>query len=142
MEYNVKRFKKIPMDHLDKLIKDLVEITLIKSFNVVRETLSRIGNLEDGVLTQHTHILHKKGKYYILNYKQLMELDGSNIVITEKDYSSTYKAIFVLKKWGIVNVLDYDNNIKIDECKDVYIDIVRLQDIKFNGIVTRKIYDL
>jgi len=142
MTYIVERFRKIPFEKLENIINGLVEVKLIKTFNIIRETLTRIGTLEDGVLIQKTHILHKKGKYYILHYKQLMELDGTNVVISEDEYLDTYKTIYILAKWGLIEIEKYDDKKRVEMCKDRYIDIVRLHDIKYNGITTRKAYDL
>ena len=66
-------------------ITDLVEVTLKEKddFLKVRETLTRIGvaSKKDKTLYQSCHILHKQGKYYIVHFKELFELDGkpSNI---------------------------------------------------------------
>ena len=66
-----------------------VEI-LLKSeedFLKIVETLTRIGVLSrDNVLTQTCHILHKRGKYSILHFKELFKLDGiSKSDISDED---------------------------------------------------------
>ena len=47
-------------------------------FLKVRETLSRIGvaSRKNKTLFQSCHILHKQGKYYIVHFKELFDLDG------------------------------------------------------------------
>ena len=72
-------------------IKDLVEITLSREddFLKVRETLTRIGvaSKKDRTLYQSCHILHKKGQYYVVHFKELFALDGKPTDITENDLS-------------------------------------------------------
>ena len=75
------------MDETD-LIQDLVEITFPEKddFLKIRETLSRIGvHLERKELFQSCHILHKKGKYYIVHFKELFKLDGKQTNFDESD---------------------------------------------------------
>ena len=61
-------------------IDDLVEIELAEEddFLKVRETLTRIGvaSRKTQTLFQSCHILHKKGRYYIVHFKELFALDG------------------------------------------------------------------
>ena len=56
-------------------------------FLKVRETLTRIGvaSRKDRKLYQSCHILHKKGKYYIVHFKELFALDGKPANITKND---------------------------------------------------------
>ena len=57
-----------------------VEITLNEKddFLKVRETLTRIGvsSRKDNKLFQSCHILHKRGRYSIMHFKELFILDG------------------------------------------------------------------
>ena len=68
------------MDELENITKDLVEITFPQKddFLKIRETLSRIGvaSRKEQELFQSCHILHKRGKYYIVHFKELFQLDG------------------------------------------------------------------
>ena len=54
-------------------IEDLLEIRLKNEddFLKVKETLTRIGvaSRKDRTLYQSCHILHKRGKYYIVHFK-------------------------------------------------------------------------
>ena len=72
-------------------ITDLVEVTLAEKddFLKVRETLTRIGvaSKKDKTLFQSCHILHKKGLYYVVHFKELFALDGKPTDITENDLS-------------------------------------------------------
>ena len=61
---------------------DMLEVSLKEpdDFLKVRETLSRIGvaSRREKKLWQSCHLLHKKGKYYIVHFKELFVLDGKN----------------------------------------------------------------
>ena len=58
----------------------MLEVTLKEpdDFLKVRETLTRVGvaSRKERKLYQSCHILHKRGKYYIVHFKELFALDG------------------------------------------------------------------
>ena len=60
------------------LVDTFVEVELQdpQNFLKVRETLTRIGvsSKTENKLYQSCHILHKKGKYYIVHFKELFAL--------------------------------------------------------------------
>ena len=60
--------------------EDMLEVTLNEpdDFLKVRETLSRIGvaSRKERKLYQSCHLLHKKGKYYVVHFKDFFALDG------------------------------------------------------------------
>ena len=64
----------------ERVIDDFVEITLSQpdDFLKVKETLSRIGisSNKTKTLFQSCHIFHKRGRYYIVHFKELFLLDG------------------------------------------------------------------
>ena len=72
------------MDEQD-LIQDLVEITFPEKddFLKIRETLSRIGvaSRKEKELFQSCHILHKKGKYYIVHFKNYSNLMVNKLIL-------------------------------------------------------------
>jgi hypothetical protein len=90
-------------------ITDLVEVTLGEKddFLKVRETLTRIGvaSKKDQILFQSCHILHKRGQYYIVHFKELFALDGKPTDISENDLSRRNAIIKLLQDWGLVNVV-------------------------------------
>ena len=67
----------------------LLEVRLNKpdDFLKVRETLTRIGvsSRKEKKLFQSCHILHKRGKYYIVHFKELFALDGKPSNFEEND---------------------------------------------------------
>lgn len=90
-------------------ITDLVEVTLNQQddFLKVRETLTRIGvaSKKDQILYQSCHILHKRGQYYIVHFKELFALDGKPTDITENDLSRRNAIVKLLEDWGLVTVV-------------------------------------
>ena len=95
---------------------DMVEISLKEpdDFLKVRETLTRIGvaSRKEKKLYQSCHILHKKGQYYIVHFKELFALDGKRANLSENDVQRRNRIIKLLSDWGLVEL------VKIDEVKD------------------------
>ena len=90
-------------------ITDLVEVTLNQQddFLKVRETLTRIGvaSKKDQILYQSCHILHKRGHYYVVHFKELFALDGKPTDITENDLSRRNAIVKLLEDWGLLKVV-------------------------------------
>ena len=99
-------------------VKDLVEVTLQEQddFLKVRETLTRIGvaSKKDKTLFQSCHILHKRGQYYIVHFKELFALDGKPTDITENDLSRRNAIANLLEDWGLIKLVNKDST-KIPE---------------------------
>ena len=91
-------------------ITDLVEVTLNQQddFLKVRETLTRIGvaSKKDQILYQSCHILHKRGHYYVVHFKELFALDGKPTDITENDLSRRNAIVKLLEDWGLIKVVN------------------------------------
>ena len=75
-------------------------------FLKVRETLTRIGvaSRKEKKLYQSCHILHKKGKYYIVHSKELFALDGKKANLTINDVQRRNRIVQLLSDWGLVVV--------------------------------------
>ena len=91
-------------------ISDLVEIKLKEEddFLKVRETLTRIGvaSKKDRVVYQSCHILHKKGLYYLVHFKELFALDGKETDLSENDLARRNAIAKLLEDWGLVTVVN------------------------------------
>ena len=98
------------MNGIDNLVKDLVEITFPErdDFLKIRETLSRIGvaSRRTQELFQSCHILHKRGKYYIVHFKELFQLDGKPTNIDESDIGRRNTITMLLAQWKLLSVVD------------------------------------
>ena len=88
---------------------DMLEVSLRQpdDFLKVRETLSRIGvaSRKEKKLYQSCHILHKKGKYYIVHFKELFALDCKNTNLSENDIARRNTIVNLLNDWGLVDVV-------------------------------------
>lgn len=88
----------------------MIEIDLIdpQNFLKIKETLTRCGiaNNRDRVLYQSCHILQKKGRYYIVHFKELLKLDGRTVNISEEDYLRRNNIAFLLEQWGLCEIVN------------------------------------
>lgn len=108
----------------------MVEVSLHQpdDFLKVRETLTRIGvaSRKEKKLFQSCHILHKKGKYYIVHFKELFALDGKHANLTSNDVERRNRITKLLSDWGLVEIAQPDslgelaplNQIKVISYKD------------------------
>ena len=89
--------------------EDMVEVNLKEpdDFLKVRETLTRIGvaSRKEKKLYQSCHILHKKGQYYIVHFKELFALDGKRANLSENDVQRRNRIIKLLSDWGLVEIV-------------------------------------
>jgi len=89
--------------------ESMVEVGLKEpdDFLKVRETLTRIGvaSRKERKLYQSCHILHKKGQYYIVHFKELFALDGKKANLSDNDLQRRNRIIKLLSDWGLVNVV-------------------------------------
>ena len=86
----------------------MLEVTLKEpdDFLKVRETLTRIGvaSRKERKLYQSCHILHKRGKYYIVHFKELFALDGKPTNITSNDVQRRNRFAKLLSDWGLIEI--------------------------------------
>ena len=77
-------------------------------FLIVKETLTRIGipSKEKKRLTQTCHILHKRGKYYIMHFKEMFALDGKSTTLSEQDLHRRNLIGNLLEEWNLITVVD------------------------------------
>ena len=86
----------------------MLEVTLKEpdDFLKVRETLTRVGvaSRKERKLYQSCHILHKRGKYYIVHFKEFFALDGKPTNITSNDVQRRNRITKLLSDWGLVEI--------------------------------------
>lgn len=77
-------------------------------FLKAKETLSRVGVLskKENTLYQSVHILHKKGSYYLVSFKELFLLDGKYNNLTINDIQRRNRIAYLLQDWGLVKIVD------------------------------------
>jgi hypothetical protein len=87
-----------------------VEVKLKKEedFLKVKETLTRIGvsSKNDKKLYQSCHILHKRGRYAIMHFKEMFVLDGLDSDMSEDDLGRRNTIVKLLVEWGLIDVID------------------------------------
>ena len=100
------------MENLETQIENLVEIRLFEDedFLKIKETLTRIGvsSRKDKKLYQSCHILHKRGKYYIVHFKELFALDGLSTNIEENDIARRNTITNLLEDWELLEIVNPD----------------------------------
>jgi hypothetical protein len=91
-------------------VNNLVEVTLPSpdNFLKVKETLTRIGisSKTEKKLYQSCHILHKRGKYYIVHFKELFMLDGLENDFSDSDKGRRNTIANLLEQWGLVKIVN------------------------------------
>jgi len=100
------------MSDVDIFLGNGIEIRLKDKddFLKVRETLTRIGvaSKKDNILYQSCHILHKRGYYAIVHFKELFALDGKPTDISENDLSRRNAIVLLLSDWDLLEIVDKD----------------------------------
>ena len=91
-------------------LEHLVEVKLPApdDFLKVKETLTRIGisSNKDKKLYQSCHILHKRGKYYIVHFKEMFALDNLPTDITDNDIGRRNTICSLLEEWNLIKLVD------------------------------------
>lgn len=87
-----------------------VEVTLsdADAFLKIRETLTRIGipSKKSNTLYQSCHILHKRGRYAIIHFKEMFIMDGKYSSLDDDDLDRRNTICKLLQDWGLLKVID------------------------------------
>jgi len=98
-----------PSPNVDWSPDQMLEIQLKEpdSFLLVKETLERMGvpSGHKKKLYQSCHILHKRGFYYIVHFKELFALDGKDTNITENDIQRRNTIASMLESWKLLKIV-------------------------------------
>lgn len=119
----------LPSDPYPWTIDCILEIKLPNpdAFLKIRETLTRIGvaSKQEKTLWQSVHILHKRGNYYLLHFKEFFGMDNRDTDISVEDIRRRNTIAKLLEQWGLCSIVaDADlmttnmNNIKIVPFKE------------------------
>ena len=84
-----------------------VKLKTEEDFLKVKETLTRIGvsSKADKKLYQSCHILHKRGRYAIMHFKEMFVLDGLESDMSVDDLGRRNTIVKLLVEWGLVDVI-------------------------------------
>ena len=116
--------------YIDITLDDLLEVSLgmPDDFLKIRETLTRIGvsSQKDKKLWQSCHILHKRGKYYIVHFKEMFAMDDLPTSISDEDIERRNTIAGLLEEWKLLKIVHPEdaepkaplNKIKIISHKD------------------------
>ena len=89
-------------------LSNMVEVELKQQddFLKVKETLTRIGvaSRKEKILYQSCHILHKRGRYYLVHFKELFLLDGKKSNLEENDLARRNTIATLISDWGLVSI--------------------------------------
>jgi len=113
------------MERINLSISDLVEIELFEDddFLKIKETLTRIGisSRKEKKLYQSCHILHKRGKYYVVHFKELFALDGLPTNLDEEDIARRNTIANLLEEWELCDIVN------IEQTEDPVLSIKQLK---------------
>jgi hypothetical protein len=86
------------------------------AFSIIRETLTRIGipSYTNKTLTQSCHIFHKRGRYAIMHFKEMLAYDGKTNNIPEEDLLRRDTITKLLVDWNLITVSDKASILKTD----------------------------
>lgn len=100
------------MQQNESVLETFIEIEPVSTemFYKIKETLTRMGLVGKKTLNgkknlwQSCHIFFKRGKYYIVHFKQLFLLDGrtQKTEFTEEDKERVYLVAKLLTEWKLI----------------------------------------
>jgi hypothetical protein len=97
------------MEQQEKLIDHGIEITLSSpdDFLKIKETLTRIGikSKRGNILYQSCNILHKRGFYYILHFKELFQMSNRDADFSDDDFKRRNTITKLLMQWGMCKIV-------------------------------------
>ena len=126
-------FQSMTAEQIDEVMKDFIEVELqegvafydavnaVKSIGMMNESQSK--------LCQTCHVFKKRGKIYVVHFKQLLALDGKQVGLSDADLKRTKYIAQSLEKDGFVKVV---NPVREIELKGLQLSILMIGDE--NGI--------
>lgn len=99
----------------DKILNNMIEVRIKKSYGIIKESLSRIGiaDKKNKKLYPSCYLYENYEKFYIVHFKQLFLLTRNESYdnMTELDYHRLKSIVDLLSGWGLVSPikpLEYD----------------------------------
>lgn len=91
-----------------ELLKIEVKLDDPSRFLMIAETLTRIGipriTFGQKELFQSCHILFKQDLYFIVHFKELLHLDGAEVLFTKEDIARRNTIASMLESWGLLTI--------------------------------------
>lgn len=96
------------MDDIFRGVGIEIKLTDPENFLKIKETLTRIGiaSKKEKKLYQSCHILHKRGRYVIIHFKELFALDGKDSNITQEDEIRRDSIAMLLEEWKLIEIVE------------------------------------
>lgn len=98
---------------MTSIVETLLEVRLAEDedFLKIKETLTRVGvaSRKEKKLYQSCHILHKRGSYYIVHFKELFLLDGRESDFSLDDLARRNTIASLLEEWGLLKIVDQES---------------------------------
>lgn len=89
--------------------ESMIEVKLKEpdDFLKVKETLTRMGTIsyENKTLWQSCVLLHKRGSYFIVHYKEMYIIDGNGSDLTLYDIQRRNTIAFMLQEWKLLEII-------------------------------------
>ena len=100
-----------------------IKLKTKEDFLKVKETLTRIGvsSKKEKKLFQSCHILHKRGRYWILHFKEMFLLDDLESDLSDEDIARRNTIIRLLVEWELCEVVNPE------EYKEPQLSLARLK---------------
>lgn len=97
-------------DLFDWKVDSMLEITLDApdDFLKVKETLTRIGvaSKKENKLYQSVHILHKRGRFFLVHFKELFIIDNKQSSLTHGDIARRNMIAVLLEDWQLLKIIN------------------------------------
>ncbi len=102
--------KSIKEQYFEWMQDEMLEIAFQEydDFLKIKETLTRIGIAVNNkkILYQSVHILQKRGKYYLVHFKELFALDGKDSNIDVVDIERRNAIAKLLVEWNLITIVN------------------------------------
>jgi len=97
----------------EQILTQMIEVRLTRpdSFLIIKETLTRMGipSTNGNKLFQSCHIFHKKGRFYIVHFKEMLAMDGLNVTMSSEDLARRNAIALQLEEWRLITIVDHGN---------------------------------
>lgn len=115
--YDVNVLKWTPESMLEIVLPDP------DAFLKIRETLTRIGiaSKTEMILYPSCHILHKRGRYFILHFKEMFALDGKHSSLSRDDIARRNTIASLLQDWGLCKIIQVSESLETTNIANIKI---------------------
>lgn len=111
-----------------------IKINQSDDFLRIRETLTRVGvgSFSKKTLWQTCHIVHYKGKYFILHFLEMLTMDGNSVKISPEDIKRRNSVAKLLQDWGLCEIQN-----TLGECSDQKLRIIPYKEKKYWSLCSK-----